>query len=275
MEDQDFIDSEMNGQPYRAGRHAATLRRQLWREHLGLLPAQDYDAANEPNARPPDVCLNEILEGPENDFVTDPLSDAVWNTWTEQASVNTETYRVLFRADPDDHIKTFDDYDSFYPRGAHKQGHLFDPYMPIAEVREKLDRIKGHLVWLPLEFLCEAEMAEPGLAVNQITEVSYLSYLEGLFFLLLFFFFSDLLGVACGVVFSGLTPFARASTRSDDPVFFPSFRGGFFFPNPTGRPLTSRICSPRGLATFSYLITPLFQVSFSSVKVNICHGQAF
>lgn len=187
MEDQDFIDSEMNGQPYRAGRHAATLRRQLWREHLGLLPAQDYDAANEPNARPPDVCLNDILEGHENDFVTDPLSDAVWNTWTEQASVNTETYRVLFRADPDDHIKTFKDYDNFYPRGSHKQGHLFDPYMPIAEVREKLDRIKGHLVWLPLEFLCEAEMAEPGLAVNQITEVSYLSYVRRFFFLLPFF----------------------------------------------------------------------------------------
>ncbi|KAJ6010326.1 hypothetical protein N7451_001738 [Penicillium sp. IBT 35674x] len=168
MEDQDFIDSEMNGQPYRAGRHAATLRRQLWREHLGLLPAQDYDAANEPNARPPDVCLNEILEGPENDFVTDPLGDAVWNTWTEQASVNTETYRVLFRADPDDHIKTFEDYDNFYPRGRTSRVTCLIP-----EVREKLDRIKGHLVWLPLEFLCEAEMAEPGLAVNQITESIY------------------------------------------------------------------------------------------------------
>ncbi|KAJ5263900.1 hypothetical protein N7478_011505 [Penicillium angulare] len=173
MEDQDFIESEMDGNPYRAGRHAATLRRQLWREHLGLLPAQDYDAANEANAQPPDVCLNEILEGPENDFVTDPLGDSVWNTWREQATVNTEMYRVLFRADPDDHIKTFEDYDNFYPRGAHKQGHLFDPYMPAAEVREKLDRIKGHLVWLPLEFLENAEMAEPGLAVNQITESIY------------------------------------------------------------------------------------------------------
>ncbi|KAJ5953573.1 hypothetical protein N7454_000469 [Penicillium verhagenii] len=173
MEDQDFIDSEMNGQPYRAGRHAATLRRQLWREHLGLLPAQDYYAADEPNAQPPDVCLNEILEGAENNFVADPLGDAVWDTWTSQASVNTDTYRVLFRADPDNNIKTFEDYDNFYPRGSHKQGHLFDPYMPIAEVREKLDRIKGHLVWLPLEFLCDAEMAEPGLAVNQITESIY------------------------------------------------------------------------------------------------------
>lgn len=171
MEDQDFIDSQMDGKPYKAARHAATLRRHLWREHLGLLPAQDYDASEEPNARSPDICLNRDESGPEDEFVMDPLSDGVWNSWTSQASVNTETYRMLFRADPDDHIKTFDDYDAFVPRGA-RQGHLFDPYMPAAEVREKLDRIKGHLVWLPLDFLCDAEMAEPGLAVNQITEVS-------------------------------------------------------------------------------------------------------
>lgn len=172
VEDQDFIDSTMDGKPYRASRLAATLRRQLWREHLGLLPAQNYDATGHPNALPPDVCLNEILEDRHNEFVTDPLSDAVWETWTGQASVNTETYRMLFRADPDDNIKTFEDYNNFRPRRSHKQGHLFDPYLPAKEVREKLDRIKGHLVWLPLEFLRDAEMAEPGLAVNQITEVS-------------------------------------------------------------------------------------------------------
>ncbi|KAJ5094977.1 hypothetical protein N7532_007268 [Penicillium argentinense] len=172
MEDQDFIESQMDGRPYKAARHAATLRRHLWREHLGLLPAQDYDASQHPNARSPDVCLNQSEDGPEDAFVTDPLSDTVWSTWTEQASVNTETYRMLFRADPDDHIKTFDDYDQFVPRGV-RQGHLFDPYMPAAEVRQKLDRIKGHLVWLPLDFLCDAEMAEPGLAVNQITESIY------------------------------------------------------------------------------------------------------
>lgn len=171
MEDQDLIDSKMNGQPYRASRLAATLRRQLWREHLGLLRAQDYDASGDPNAQPPDVSLNKIDEGPENEFVMDPLSDGVWNTWTSQATGNTETYRMLFRADPDDHIKTFEDYDNFRPRGTRKEGHLFDPYMPAKDVREKLDLIKGHLVWLPLDFLRDAEMAEPGLAVNQITEV--------------------------------------------------------------------------------------------------------
>lgn len=171
MEDQDFMNSKMDGKPYKAGRHAATLRRQLWREHLGLLPAQKYNAAKEPNAQPPDVSLNKVLEGPENDFVADPLSDEVWKTWTDQATKNTEVYRVLFRADPDDHIKTFADYDQFRPRRG-MEGHLFDLYQPARDVRAKLDEIKGHLVWMPLDFLKDAEMAEPGLQVNQWTEVS-------------------------------------------------------------------------------------------------------
>lgn len=171
VEDQDFIDSKMDGKPYKAGRLAATLRRQLWREHLGLLPSQDYDASTHPNAQPPDVCMNEIIEGPENDFVTDPLCDELWDTWTGQATVNTEVYRVLFRADPDDNIKTFEDYDNFLPR-RQKDGHLFDMFQPVKDVREKLDKVKGHLVWMPLDFLKDAEMAEPGLSVNQFTEVS-------------------------------------------------------------------------------------------------------
>ncbi|XHF99845.1 hypothetical protein AWENTII_003331 [Aspergillus wentii] len=173
MEDQDFIHTTMDGKPYKAGRHAATLRRHLWREHLGLLPSQDYDASKHPNAQPPNVCMNANEEGPEDDFVVDPLSESLWNMWTERATVNTEVYRMLFRADPDDKILNFDDYDTFTPRGGSKQGHLFDPYRPVKEVREHLDKIKGHLVWMPLEFLKDAEMAEPGLSVNQITESIY------------------------------------------------------------------------------------------------------
>ncbi|KAL4940128.1 hypothetical protein BDV06DRAFT_224370 [Aspergillus oleicola] len=173
VEDQDFIDSTMNGKPYRAARLAATLRRQLWREHLGLLPAQDYDASRHPNAQPPTVCMNEILEGPENDFVTDPLNDDLWKTWTDQASVNTDIYRQLFRTDPDDHIRNFEEYDQYRAKDGFKIGHLYDPFVPVKEVREKLDKIKGHLVWMPLDFLKDAEMAEIGLQVNQYTESIY------------------------------------------------------------------------------------------------------
>ncbi|KAL4927294.1 putative phospholipase PldA [Aspergillus undulatus] len=173
VEDQDFIDSTMDGKPYRAARLAATLRRQLWREHLGLLPAQDYDASKSPNAQPPTVCMNEILEGPENDFVTDPMNDDLWKTWTDQATVNTDIYRQLFRTDPDDHIRNFEEYDQYRAKDGFKIGHLYDPFMPVHEVREKLDKIEGHLVWMPLDFLKDAEMAEVGLQVNQYTESIY------------------------------------------------------------------------------------------------------
>ena len=44
--------------------------------------------------------------------------------------------------------------------------------MPVEMVRKELDRIRGHLVWMPLDFLCEEQMAERGLQVNQYTEVS-------------------------------------------------------------------------------------------------------
>lgn len=166
MEDQNFLESTMDGQPFKAGHHAATLRRLLWREHLGLIPAQMLDAAKDPNAQPPDV-PNDIMEGAEYEFVADPMSDKVWNLWTSQATKNTEIYRYLFRADPDNDIKTFADYNDFAPKNKIKQGHLFDPYMPAKEVRAKLDQIRGHLVWMPLDFMKDEEMAERGLQVNR------------------------------------------------------------------------------------------------------------
>lgn len=174
MEDRELIDSAMDGKPYKARRLVTMLRRKLWREHLGLLPAQDVDASNDPDAQPPDYSAEDTsLQDPENEFVKDPLSDQLWDTWTRQATTNTEIYRFLFRADPDDNIRTWADYDSFTPRSdVARQGHLHDPAsLPVSEVREKLDQIRGHLVWMPLDFLKDVNMAELGLAVNQWTEV--------------------------------------------------------------------------------------------------------
>jgi phospholipase D1/2 len=162
----------MDGQPYEAGYHAATLRRHLWREHLGIIEAQEVNAEGDPNAQPPTVCMNEEYSGEEWDFVADPLSDKLWDFWCGQASTNTEIYRYLFRADPDDNIKTWKDYDTFAPRKSIKQGHLHDPYMPVEQIRKELDKVRGHLVWMPLDFLCEEVMAEKGLQLNSYTEVS-------------------------------------------------------------------------------------------------------
>jgi phospholipase D1/2 len=102
MEDTRTIPSMMDGQPYSAGHHAATLRRFLWREHLGLLPPQDLSGNNDANAQPPGDCDNYVYEGEENEFVADPLDDQLWERWTGSATRNTDIFRDLFRADPDD-----------------------------------------------------------------------------------------------------------------------------------------------------------------------------
>lgn len=193
MEDTDLIQSSMDGQPFEAGRHAATLRRYLWREHLGLLPSQDLDAKNDINAQPPgDNSPNDPADNDESyKFVEDPLSEDLWKMWTENATTNTEVFRHLFHADPDDNgwwllvaiamtavltweiVKSFEDYDVFLPPKGIKAGHIFDRFLPPEDIRKKLDQIKGHLVWMPLDFLKDANMAETGLQVNQFTESVY------------------------------------------------------------------------------------------------------
>ena len=174
MEDTTPLASRMDGRAYRAGLHAASLRRLLWREHLGLLPAQSMDAGDDPNAQPPGDAGNEYEAGDEWDaLVADPLADELWDMWTARATTNTKVFRHLFHADPDDHIKTFEDYDDFMPGKGHLGGHLFDSYQPVDVVRQELDKIRGHLVWMPLRFLEEAEMADTGLQVNSLTESIY------------------------------------------------------------------------------------------------------
>lgn len=110
MEDTDRIQSTMDGQSFEAGKHAATLRRYLWREHLGLLPPQPHDASNDQNAHPPgERSPNDIWDGDESyKFVEDPMSDELWDMWTTNATKNTEIFRHLFHADPDDHGKFSD-----------------------------------------------------------------------------------------------------------------------------------------------------------------------
>ncbi|KAL7915687.1 phospholipase D/nuclease [Trichoderma velutinum] len=175
MEDTNIIRTTMDGRPFEAGYHATSLRRFLWREHLGLLPPQDFDAKDDINAQPPSVePKNNAYENDESwKLVEDPLGDELWDMWTGRADKNTELFRHLFHADPDNHIKTFDDYDRYLPPRGVKSGHIFDQFMPPEEAKKKLAQIKGHLVWMQMDFLKDAEMAERGLQVNSWTESVY------------------------------------------------------------------------------------------------------
>jgi phospholipase D1/2 len=70
-------------------------------------------------------------------------------------------------------VKTFDDYDKYLPPKGTKAGHIYDRTMPAEEIRKRLDEVKGHLVWMPLNFLKDTNMAGEGLAVNAWTESIY------------------------------------------------------------------------------------------------------
>lgn len=104
MTDAKIIKSTMAGEAFEAGCHAATLRRYLWREHLGLLSPQPHDASDDPNAQPPNV-PNDPHEDETYRQVEDPLNDELWEMWTSRATKNMEVFRQLFHADPDDHGK--------------------------------------------------------------------------------------------------------------------------------------------------------------------------
>jgi len=150
----------------------AALRQQLWSEHLGLLPPQPLDAADDPNAQPPGDGPNRVSPDP---IVEDALSDELWALWTRQATANTQVYHDLFHVDPDNCIKTWKDYDSFCPQRAEvPAGHIWDPHKYSAQqVKDELAKVRGHLVWMPLDFLRDEHMAAAGLAFNPATKSIY------------------------------------------------------------------------------------------------------
>lgn len=195
VEDQAPVQSSMNGRPYQANRFAASLRRQLFRKHLGLLRPQDMQRPDA-NFDPVGVPNSYDWGSPEDNVVADPLSDTFQSLWNSRARQNTDIFRQVFRAVPDDNVRNWNDYKEFYeyyfnkadlqaegqkgnfqpPR--HQWGHIVTEDFPpgpegIKQVKELLSRVKGTLVEMPLVFLAEENIAQQGLSLNDLTEVVY------------------------------------------------------------------------------------------------------
>ncbi len=99
VEDTKKIQSRMDGQPVEVSNFASSLRRQLWREHLGILKHKEHDATGDPNAMPPPT-PNHVDEDEHWEFVADPLGDELWELWTDRATTNTRVYREMFHGKP-------------------------------------------------------------------------------------------------------------------------------------------------------------------------------
>ncbi|KAL0087888.1 hypothetical protein J3Q64DRAFT_1735044 [Phycomyces blakesleeanus] len=174
VEDQDMIPSKMNGEDYKASRFAATLRRQLWKEHLGLLPDRPTDEVV-PSMLPLPVPQEDVTESEEDLQVMDPLDDATLSLWNSTAKINTEAFREVFHCVPDDNVKTWEEYKAFYPDPTKIDiGHVYDPDMSVDEVRGQLSKINGHLVEFPYHFLEEVDLQ--GESIPFITEATQALY---------------------------------------------------------------------------------------------------
>ncbi|KLJ11856.1 phospholipase D [Blastomyces silverae] len=194
IQDPTPLESSMDGKPYLVSKFATTLRRQLCRKHLGLIPVQDYQRPTA-NSEPVGVPNFYDMNSPENQIVTDPLSDTFQSLWNSRAKQNTEVYRKVFHAVPDDTVRNWNDYKEFFeynfrsPVAEEKKkkegearevqpylmGHVVRENFPggVQEVKEELSKVKGTLVEMPLMFLIEEDIAKEGISFNSVTATLY------------------------------------------------------------------------------------------------------
>ncbi|KAI0773032.1 phospholipase D/nuclease [Trametes elegans] len=154
VEDEDMIDSYMDGERYQAARFAATLRRKLYREHLGLIPPQWCDD-NQPDSfqRAAPHPNEDETDQDEDRLVADPLADETMNLWTNTARSNREIFTEIFRPVPTNLIRSWKDYDSYVPKDV-QTGHVV-PGIPLQRVKERLSEVRGALVECPMDFLID------------------------------------------------------------------------------------------------------------------------
>ncbi|KAI0010017.1 phospholipase D/nuclease [Xylariaceae sp. FL0662B] len=201
IEDPTPAESRMNGEPFTASRFATSLRRQIWRKHLGLLPNQRWDRPTA-NWTPVDRDPQEYDWGSASDrLVEDPLSDEFRHLWTSTARTNTEVFTKAFHPVPNDAVRTWEDYETFFSRhfvipgaeededkdkdkdkeedrqGKVEYGHVVREEFGaggVAELKDWLARIRGTLVEMPLDFLVDVDdIAKEGLSLNAITATIY------------------------------------------------------------------------------------------------------
>nr|CAG8433336.1 7954_t:CDS:10 [Entrophospora candida] len=153
-----YIDSKMGGKPWKAGRFAATLRRAIFKEHLGLELESNHETCTEYSHPPPHhvelKCESHELTVSDK-TVEDPASDKFYNDiWTKTADDNTEIFRDIFHCTPDDTVTNWDEFKAFTPdRKKVPLGHVCNVEKTPVEVEGHLKKIKGHLVTFPLKFM--------------------------------------------------------------------------------------------------------------------------
>lgn len=148
IEDKELVDSYMGGKPKKAGKFAHSLRLSLWSEHLGL-------------------------RGGEIDQIKDPVVDSTYrDVWMATAKTNSTIYQDVFSCIPNDLIHSRAAMRQHMAIWKEKLGHTtidlgiapmkLESYdngdMKTIEPMERLESVKGHLVYFPLDFMCKEDL---------------------------------------------------------------------------------------------------------------------
>ncbi|KIM73758.1 hypothetical protein PILCRDRAFT_99252 [Piloderma croceum F 1598] len=155
VEDEDVVDSTMDGEPFQVARFATTLRRQLFREHLGLISPQDCSKPLEQVTsfmRCAPVPNEDNIGDPYDLLVADPLAEATQQLWNDTARKNREIFTEVFRPVPTNLVRNWDAYDAYLPKV--KTGHVV-PEIPLQRVKDRLSLVRGSVVECPLDFLID------------------------------------------------------------------------------------------------------------------------
>ncbi|KZT05728.1 phospholipase D/nuclease [Laetiporus sulphureus 93-53] len=155
VEDGDMIESAMDGQRYMASRFAASLRRKLYREHLGLIVphiCENHQEKVTSFMRPAPHANDDETDTDEDAIVRDPLSDMTESLWNDTAKSNREIFNELFRTVPSNSVRSWDTYWKYIPKVM--PGHVV-PEMSLEHVKERLSRVRGALVECPMDFLID------------------------------------------------------------------------------------------------------------------------
>ncbi|EPS37343.1 hypothetical protein H072_8963 [Dactylellina haptotyla CBS 200.50] len=190
IEDQTPLTSLMNGRQYIASHFAGTLRRYLFRKHLGLIPAQRADHVDANSFPVPEPNVYDF-DSAEDKLVMDPLSDSFWNHWNNTAKTNTDAFARVFHAVPYEEVVNWEQYKDYYgkyfgPRGTkekpepplYQNGHVVKENFPrgpegARAVKEELAKVRGSLVEMPLKFMQDVDFAKEAASYNAFTEELY------------------------------------------------------------------------------------------------------
>lgn len=131
INDEAFEDGKMNGETFPCGAYAGHLRKHLFREHLGLLHADDGSID-----------------------VTDPIITSFYkDVWLKISSENTKIFDNVFKCIPSNSVRHFVAIKKYGDDALCKS--------KPEEAEEMLKNVKGFLVDLPLDFLCDVRDLTP------------------------------------------------------------------------------------------------------------------